>query len=127
MIQYFHKQIPKGVIALWYGSVGTIPAGWALCNGAGGTPDLRDRFIIGAGLAFDPGDTGGTIDHTHTGTTDGHTHSIGSSSYMYGADPGMYMVVISVDAATGSSMDDFTTDATDNLPPYHALAYIMKL
>ena len=41
--------VPSGTIAIWRGSVATIPAGWVLCNGANGTPDLRSRFIYGAG------------------------------------------------------------------------------
>ena len=41
--------VPSGTIAIWRGSVATIPAGWVLCNGANGTPDLRSRFVYGAG------------------------------------------------------------------------------
>ncbi len=37
-----------GMIMLWSGSIATIPVGWALCNGSNGTPDLRDRFVVGA-------------------------------------------------------------------------------
>jgi microcystin-dependent protein len=51
--------IPVGGIIMWSGSVATIPANWALCNGANGTPDLRDRFVVGAGAAYSPGNTGG--------------------------------------------------------------------
>jgi hypothetical protein len=40
--------LPTGLITLWYGSVATIPSGWALCNGSNGTPDLRDKFVVGA-------------------------------------------------------------------------------
>jgi hypothetical protein len=40
----------SGMIILWSGSVVSIPAGWLLCNGASSTPDLRDRFVVGAGL-----------------------------------------------------------------------------
>ena len=50
---------PVGLIVMWSGSVGTIPAGWALCNGSNGTPDLRDKFILGAGGATPPGTAGG--------------------------------------------------------------------
>jgi microcystin-dependent protein len=81
--------IPVGLISMWSGSIASIPAGWALCNGASGTPDLRDRFIVGAGSAYVPGATGGadtvTLNttqipsHTHTGTTNAtdlsHTHT----------------------------------------------------
>ena len=41
--------VPSGTIAIWRGTVATIPAGWVLCDGANGTPDLRSRFVYGAG------------------------------------------------------------------------------
>lgn len=41
--------VPKGVIVMWSGEVDEIPAGWSLCDGSNGTPDLRSRFIVGAG------------------------------------------------------------------------------
>ena len=53
------KLVPSGVILMWSGSTDTIPAGWALCNGQNGTPDLTDRFILGAGKTYQPGTTGG--------------------------------------------------------------------
>lgn len=39
----------KGLICLWSGAIVDIPAGWSLCDGGGGRPDLRDKFVIGAG------------------------------------------------------------------------------
>lgn len=50
----------KNIICLWSGAVEKILAGWALCDGNNGTPDLRDRFIIGAGSSYAPGDTAPT-------------------------------------------------------------------
>jgi len=41
--------IPFGAIIIWHGSVASIPSGWVLCNGSNGTPDLRSRFVYGAG------------------------------------------------------------------------------
>jgi hypothetical protein len=40
--------VPPGVIVMWSGSFASIPAGWKLCDGSSGTPDLRNRFIVGA-------------------------------------------------------------------------------
>jgi hypothetical protein len=78
--------VPAGVIVMWSGSIASIPSGWALCNGSNGTPDLRDRFIVGAGSSYAVAATGGSKDaiavsHTHTATvTDpGHAHEIVSS------------------------------------------------
>lgn len=74
---------PVGMITLWSGSIGSIPAGWALCNGSNGTPDLRDRFVVGAGSTYAVGATGGAAtlsgtaaaggDHDHGGATGSHT------------------------------------------------------
>ncbi|MGB2336185.1 MAG: hypothetical protein ACPH5V_02655 [Alcanivorax sp.] len=52
--------VPIGTIVMWSGLITAIPAGWTLCDGAGGvTPDLRDKFVVGAGGASAEGDTGG--------------------------------------------------------------------
>ena len=50
---------PRGVIVMWSGATNAVPAGWVLCNGANGTPDLRDRFIVGAGKTYSVGAMGG--------------------------------------------------------------------
>ena len=75
-------RIPSGVILLWSGSVVSIPTGWLLCNGTSGTPDLRDKFVVGAGSTYAVAATGGSanatlVSHSHTITvTDpGHTHT----------------------------------------------------
>jgi hypothetical protein len=69
-----------GFIIMWSGSELDIPERWALCNGLNGTPDLRDKFVIGAGgLAYEPGDTGGATTHDHGGETElggAHTPSV---------------------------------------------------
>lgn len=57
--------IPAGIICMWAGLLANIPSGWNLCNGANGTPDLRDRFIKGCSAAEEPGATGGAATHTH--------------------------------------------------------------
>ena len=53
------SKIPKGSVLPWYGNLKNIPQGFALCNGAEGTPDLRDRFLVGAGDSYTLGVTGG--------------------------------------------------------------------
>lgn len=50
---------PPGVIVMWSGPLGAIPSGWALCDGTNGTPDLRERFVMGASAGQDPGGQGG--------------------------------------------------------------------
>ena len=74
--------LPRGLIMMWAGAIADIPGGWVLCNGANGTPDLRDRFIYGAGGTYGPYSTGGNKDaivvsHSHTassGGAGGHSH-----------------------------------------------------
>ena len=74
---------PSGMIVLWSGSTGSIPSGWVLCNGSNSTPDLRNRFVVGAGDTYSVDATGGSADatlvsHTHTATSSvtdpGHFH-----------------------------------------------------
>jgi hypothetical protein len=62
--------MPLGCIVMWSGSLASIPSGWALCNGANGTPDLRGRFVRGAANGVDPGATGGSSTHTHAAHDD---------------------------------------------------------
>lgn len=69
--------VPAGIITMWSGSSNNIPTGWALCNGQNGTPDLRDKFLVGAGNTYQVGATGGNASHTIT--TDempSHTHKL---------------------------------------------------
>lgn len=83
------KQVlPVGVILLWSGTVATVPPTFQLCDGTNGTPDLRDRFVVGAGSTYTPGNTGGAdtinLAHTHddgsyaTDAQGAHTHDDGS-------------------------------------------------
>lgn len=110
--------LPIGIIVIWHGSAATIPGGWSLCDGNNGTPDLRDRFIVGSGLTYDPADTGGSLTHIHTFTGDGHTHAIGAGSRIQSG--------IGRDDTSLSTPTTGTTDPTNHLPPYYALAYIMR-
>lgn len=140
--------VPAGMIMIWSGSVGSIPTGWVLCNGSNSTPDLRDKFVVGAGSTYAVGGTGGSanaivVSHTHTATstvTDpGHTHNVlntrggnpdGGAPYIAGAtiaansDPTASnttgITVATSVSTTGSSGNNA------NLPPYYALCYIMK-
>ena len=43
------QMLPKGIISMFQGS--KVPAGWAICDGANGTPDLRDKFILSGALS----------------------------------------------------------------------------
>ena len=153
--------VPTGLIAIWSGSIGSIPSGWVLCDGTNSTPDLRNSFILGAGNSYSVGQTGGSADaivvsHTHTATSTStvtdptHFHQTvlvsggGSSQNTWGTgpnvngpagasqqtnQPGTYTSPV----ATGVTVATATTNASTgvsgtnaNLPPYYALAFIMK-
>jgi hypothetical protein len=150
-----------GMIMMWSGTIATIPTGWVLCNGSNSTPDLRNRFVIGAhtdsaGVAYSTvtgsnTTSGGTKDaivvsHTHTATstvTDpGHNHTLTGRQHA-GADGSLNEFGDSVAAeiySNNTSVQTATTGITvattnastgssgtnQNLPPYYALAYIMK-
>ena len=132
--------IPSGVITMWSGSIASIPASWYLCDGTNGTPNLRDRFIIGAGSTYAVAATGGTADavvvsHTHSATvTDpGHVHTLTATTAPGGSGgSGSLQGVTSIttnSAVTGITVANSTTGVSgtnQNLPPYYALAYIMK-
>ncbi len=109
----------KNMVWWWHGAIGTIPAGWSLCNGLNGTPNLIGRFVIGAGSTYNPGDTGPALPfHIHSFTGDGHDHDI------IGTDE--------LDAGTDLARELDSRNVTGNtfiagLPPFYALYPIMKL
>ena len=139
--------LPTGCIILWSGAIGSIPSGFYLCNGANGTPDLRDRFIVGAGSSYSVAQTGGSADsivvsHNHTATststvTDpGHVHTLTATTAPGGSGgSGSLQGVTSIttnSAVTGITVATSTTNVAAgvsgtgaNNPLYYALAYIM--
>jgi microcystin-dependent protein len=79
--------IPAGLISMWSGSIGSIPSGWYLCDGSNGTPNLTDRFIIGAGSTYAVNGTGGAATVSLASTNlPAHTHTATSTSTV--TDPG---------------------------------------
>ncbi len=107
------------MIVKFEGSIVSIPSGWVLCDGNNGTPDLRNRFVVGAGDTYNPGITSGAINHDHDFVGDGHTHDIvGGLGLLSGPD---------FAPTTDEGEIGGITDNQNGLPPYYALAYIMKL
>ena len=159
-INFQNALVPVGGIIMWTGT--TIPTGWALCNGSNGTPNLQDRFIVGAGSGYSVAGTGGSanstlVSHSHTATTSatstvsdpGHTHTImqgaidsfaptnrvdASSTSGFGGSYGDSTdailssgtgITVSTSAATSISTEGASATGA-NLPPYYALAFIMR-
>lgn len=131
------NSVPSGAILLWSGSTGSIPTGFVICDGTNSTPDLRNRFVVGAGDTYAVDATGGSADavvvsHTHTVTDPGHNHTVPNSgsqnnSFDSGTTVGNDTQGTSGTATTGISIASAGESGTNkNLPPYYALAYIMK-
>lgn len=148
---YNTETFPSGGIIMWSGTIATIPSGWVICDGTNNTPNLTDRFIMGAGSTYNPADTGGNADalipahsHTFSGTTSSngqHTHTAGNTGYD-GTVGAAFDIAASNGAAATATTDSagehthtfsgttqtVGSDATNaNLPPYYALAFIMKV
>jgi microcystin-dependent protein len=139
-----------GMILMWSGAADKIPTGWTLCNGQKGTPDLRDRFLVGAGSSKYPvGKTGGEEkvkleighmpSHNHGVNDPGHTHSIEMRDSSSDVDPSSLPLYArnnindsnrkgTNSAKTGISLlNTGDGQAHENLPPYYALCFIMKV
>ena len=82
--------VPMGMIAMWSGEVNQIPQGWRLCDGENGTPDLRDKFVLGYKDIQAPiGTTGGantfklSKNQLPKESLSGTTNSAGSHTHTY--------------------------------------------
>ena len=133
--------VPSGGIIMWSGSTASMPSGWVLCNGANGTPNLQDRFIVGAGSSYAVGATGGSADavvvsHSHTASTNStgaHTHTAmgaisgGATGSSTGIKRGTVTTSSEGDHSHAVYISSTGVSGTGaNIPPYYALAFIMK-
>ncbi len=112
--------VPKGTIISWFPGENPkknvsgqllVPDGWAICDGSLGTPNLVDRFIMGAS----------EIDGIITGGSAMHTHSIG------GNNSARRCTCANGGTNFPAPGHNHTAGESSNLPPYYALIYIMKL
>lgn len=187
--------VPIGTIVMWSSTAGAYPAGWELCDGRTGltrsdglgtinVPDLRSRFIVGAGSTYAAGATGGSATHNHTESAAGdhnhtgftavhilteaqmpvHSHAYRDRYYIENATgPGTFKETVpggnyNNNRGSGASDNDNNTfyyydtttsnagsgsghshgvstdgshthviNSSSNLPPYFALAFLMKV
>jgi hypothetical protein len=137
--------IPVGGIIMWSGTIAAISSltGWALCNGSNGTPDLRERFVVGAGGSntTTPVDSGQNTDGYSVGEKAGSANATLVSHYHIPNGTGSFAIsntgnVTGLLVASSSEgglgrLDDRTGSTGEpatnaNLPPYYALAFIMR-
>jgi hypothetical protein len=142
--------LKPGMIMLWGGAIVNIPAGWVLCNGVGtvtggiAVPNLLDKFVLGAGGASPVGTTGGNLTHNHTISVNGtsitvdqlppHTHDIvygapsGGPGYpgYDGSGDGRVSGLSGVTGTGNPHTHGAVSSTVNHLPPYLALAYIIK-
>ena len=129
--------MPVGTILLYIGNLDDIPHGWALCDGTNGTPDLRDRFITGAGNIYHIDDTGGENFHQLSiEEMPSHNHLfVGDDDIVY--PWGVTGQRIQYDAESvpeyrpgghiGYTSFSGNNQLHENRPPYHAVYYIIRL
>lgn len=120
--------VPKGAILAWSGTADDIPTGWQICDGTNGTPDLRDKFVLGAGETHPVGETGGSEEVTLTPSQmPKHAHSLtGSASNQVGSS----RVRVEGDTSGAVTITSSTTGGSQphpNMPPYYALLFIQKM
>jgi len=146
--------VPKGAIIMWSGSIDEIPEGWKLCDGKNNTPNLRDRFIVGAGKSYDVESTGGFDSvqlttnqmpaHNHPIKDSGHNHGVSYDGALiaqntakkasvgfenggsYGPITGYGSISIGNKETGISIKNQGGGKSHENLPPYYALCFIMK-
>ena len=118
--------VPVGGIIMWSGATNAIPSGWALCDGQNGTPNLQDKFIVGAGNTYAVDATGGSADATLVS----HTHNLLYNHGSFGGSSGAVTPRSGNTPVTPGISGRVSTEGSSatnaNLPPYYALAYIIK-
>ena len=125
---------PSGGIIIWSGASDAVPSGWVLCDGTNGTPDLRDRFVVGAGSTYAVGAKGGEAAHKLTvSEMPSHFHELGGErcvAEVYNTETnGPVWLANDNPPDAPDPKTDYTggSQPHNNLPPYYALCYIMKL
>lgn len=120
-----------GTIVIWSGTIDNIPTGWQVCDGTNGTPDLRDKFVLGAGTIHDIGETGGSEEVTLTAAQmPKHTHST-SRLNRTGTNTAFKVGTSNADISNLAAWRDTGAAGEgrphSNMPPYYTLCFIQKM
>lgn len=119
---------PIGTIVIWSGTADNIPTGWQLCDGTNGAPDLRDKFVLGAGTSHAVGSTGGSEEVTLTvEQMPEHNHTYYGASKGVAVNSGSGLSDVRANKMQYSTGVSGSSQPHPNMPPYYALCYIMKL
>ena len=114
---------------MWSGASDAIPTGYVLCDGNNSTPDLRNRFVVGATDTYSVGATGGATSANavlgsvviNTGTEDNPQQVQDASSSYNGINNKN-----SRDRHQHGVDLNHTHSNIPTIPPYYVLAFIMK-
>jgi len=117
---FVEPDTPIGGIILWYGALEAKPARYRVCDGMCGTPDLRDKYIVGAGSSYNPGDNGGSNEHDHTINANSHSHHLPTPGTISTNNP-VDDRFLSNEIITGTALEK------NHRPPFRSLRYIMKV
>jgi len=122
---------PVGTIVMWSGAVASIPQGWKLCDGTNGTPDLRNRFIVGAGDEYAVAATGGEKLHQLSVAEMPVHHHMERGSFAGPVNAYQVQLINAPYDPGGTLTNNWTADSGgdqphENRPPYYALCFIMK-
>lgn len=124
--------VPIGGIIMWSGAIVDIPTGWHLCDGTGGTINLKNKFIVGAGDTYAVAATGGESTHSLSiAELAAHTHnSPGGYNFAEIAAGTQGLVsspVVPITQVSATVTSTGSGTAHENKPPYYALAYIQRI
>lgn len=125
--QAAQNALPVHTIIAWFQTSGQIPAGWAICDGTNGTPDLRGRFLIGVGTVGEVSSTPvGSATHQHSVTVSGTSdNAFGKPAYHSG--PGQTPPESPGLDVTYKTTSTGTTSSESNIPPSIKVIYLMKI
>jgi len=128
IIEEGELRIPNGIIVMWSGDITNVPDGFALCDGTDGTPDLRNRFIAGAGDEYTVGQTGGEKDHQLTESEmPSHSHQYQKASSTVQPETFGSFDVFQTPTADAQTTNKGGDQPHENRPRFFALAFIMKV